>query len=211
MNVHRAISDVAQIRAQLDRTANHRGFRSSATGFSAVIVIAGATIQSNWLAPDIGQTASNVDACLSIWLSVAFISSCVAGAEMIVRGIRSRSQTVWRTHQKLVSNLFPSLIVGSVLTFVIANHAIEQTANASLMGTLPGLWAMTFGLGLFSCRFELPSASRWVAAYFLLGGVACLSFGGSHQEFASWQMVLLFGIGQMLLGWTLYWNVERTD
>jgi hypothetical protein len=207
MNVHRALSDVAQIRAQLDRTTNHRGFRSSATGFSGLIVVAGATLQAN----SIGQTTLDVDACLSIWLSVALISSCIAGAEMIIRGIRSRSQTVWRTHQKLVSNLLPSLIAGSILTFVIANHAIEQTTSASLMGTLPGLWAMIFGLGLFGCRFELPAASRWVAAYFLLGGSVCLSFGGSHHEFVCWQMVLLFGVGQMLLGWTLFWNVEQTD
>ena len=83
MNVQRALSEVAEIRAQLDRTANFRGFRSLATGFSALVVLLGAIVQTAWL----DASSSQIDVYLSIWLGVAFASSALAGGEMIVRGV----------------------------------------------------------------------------------------------------------------------------
>jgi hypothetical protein len=213
MNVHRALSDVAEMRAQLDRAANYRGFRSLATGFSALVVLLGAIVQAAW----VEASAINVDAYLSIWLGVAIASSALAGIEMIVRGILSRNRQVWITHRRLIGNLVPSMIVGSVLTLALANHALAQPTGLGMMWALPGIWAMIFGLGLFTCRHELPRPANWVAMYYLITGMICVLINSqlvganseSFNQLSAWQMVVMFGLGQSFLGLVLYWNVER--
>ena len=216
MNVHRALSDVAEMRAQLDRTASYRGFRSLATGFSSLAVLLGAIIQT------VGANAPmmQIESYLSIWLGVAIASSALAGFEMIVRGCLSNNRRVWITHRRLIGNLMPSLIVGCVLTLALANYAMEHTAavkDSSLIWALPGTWAMIFGLGLFTCRHEMPRMANWVAMYYMVAGMVCLlinsqvgvTFNELFNQRTAWQMVLLFGLGQSFLGLVLYWNVER--
>ena len=100
----------------------------------------------------------------------------------------------------------PSLIVGSVLTFVLANSSNETMAWA-----LPGCWAMIYGLGLFSCRQDLPKLATAVANYFIVGGVLIAFLNFSTQSFAAWQMVVLFGLGQLMLGTVLYRTEELND
>ncbi len=218
MNVQRALSEVAEIRAQLDRTANFRGFRSLATGFSALVVLLGAIVQTAWL----DASSNQIDVYLSIWLGVAFASSALAGGEMIVRGVYSGNRQVWITHRRLIGNLMPSMIVGSALTFALANHASGQSSQSASFGmlwALPGMWAMLFGLGLFTCRHEMPRPANWVAMYYLVAGMCCVLFNSqlsgqssdSFGELSAWQMVVLFGLGQSFLGLVLYWNVERKN
>ena len=204
MNIHRALSEVAEIRAQLDRTASYQGFRSLATGFSALLVIIGGILESTFVA----DPQMQIDPYLAIWLGVAVASSMLAGSEMIIRGIVSRKLQVWVTHRKLVANLLPSLIVGSVLTLVIGEHALESISGG-MIWSLPGVWAMLFGLGVFSCRHDLPRSTGWVAAYYLFAGIICLLINSQTHVVAPWQMVMLFGVGQAALGFVLYWNVER--
>ena len=45
MNIRRALSDVATMRAQLEKIEGYRSFRSLATGLSALVVITGAVVQ----------------------------------------------------------------------------------------------------------------------------------------------------------------------
>ena len=218
MNVQRALSEVAEMRAQLDRTANFRGFRSLATGFSALVVLLGALIQTAWLE----ASSFQINVYLSIWLGVAFASSALAGVEMIARGVFSGNRQVWITHRRLIGNLMPSMIVGSALTLALANHAMGQSIQSpsfAMMWALPGMWAMMFGLGLFTCRHEMPRSANWVAMYYMVAGMVCLFFNSrltgqsseSFSELSAWQMVILFGLGQSFLGLVLYWNVERKN
>ena len=214
MNIHRALSDVAEIRSKLDRVENYRGFRSVATGFSALFVLLGALIHS-WIGP------VGIGSFLTIWLGVAIASSLTAGLEMIVRGILSGNRQVWLTHRKLISSLLPALLVGAVLTGALFNFAmsLSEHSGRELIAMLPGMWAMLFGLGLFSCRAALPGSARKVAAYYLVAGMMCLMFcfqgsdpqSASAFSISSWQMIVLFGLGQSFLGLVLYWNVERED
>jgi hypothetical protein len=204
LNIQRALSELAEIRAQLDRTTSYQGFRSLATGFSALLAIVGGVLESTFVT----DPQTQIDPYLAIWLGVAVASSLLAGSEMIIRGIVSRKLQVWVTHRKLVANLLPSLIVGSVLTLVIAEHALESS-GAGMIWSLPGMWAMVFGLGIFSCRQDLPRATGWVSAYYLFAGIVCLLINSQTHQLAPLQMVLLFGVGQTALGFVLFWNVER--
>jgi len=206
MNIHRALSDIADIRAQLDRTESYRGFRSAAVGISVGLLIVGAWFEKVWVT----DASVAVDQYLTVWFCVAAASSVLAAAEMLIRARISGNELVAKMHWSLARQIAPSLLVGFVLTLLIAAHALEQTdGSTGLMWALPGVWSMIYGLGLFSCHKHLPSQTLGVAAYFVFAGVLILAYNWSTRELAGWQMIATFGVGQACLAIVLFWNLER--
>lgn len=208
VNIHQALSDVADIRAQLNRTEAYRGFRSTAVGISVLVVLAGAIVQNAYAE----EPALQIDSYLKIWFVVAAVNICVAGVEMFVRSRISKNHLVNKMHWSLVTQMAPCCVMGFVLTLLISEHAFEQTSSESgLLWALPGLWSMSYALGLFSCQRQLPEQAKAVAAYMLMAGVLLLVLNWSTRTPAAWQMVASFGVGHLLLAGVLYWNVERRD
>ena len=211
MNIHRALSDIAEIRAQLDRTETYRGFRSLAVGVSVLVLFAGAWAESRW----VGAGAEQIDRYLTIWFCVALLSAVIAGCEMMVRVRISGNQMVAKMHGSLVRHILPSLLVGFVVTLLIGAHAHEVaeggevSVSASLLWALPGLWSMIYSLGLFNCRRDLPASAVWVAVYLLVVGATLLAHNWFTRELNGWQMLVSFGVGQAALGFVLFWNLER--
>lgn len=206
MNIHQALSDVAEIRAQLNRTEAYRGFRSTAVGVSVLVVLVGAMFQCAHASDPTVQ----VDRYLTIWFLVAVVNIGVAGVEMLVRSRISQNQLVNRMHWSLVAQMAPCCLVGFVLTVLISEHAFEQVdSDGGLIWALPGIWSMTYALGLFSCQRQLPDQARSVAVYMLLAGVLLLAFNWTTRTPSAWQMVASFGVGHLMLAWVLYSKVER--
>lgn len=206
MNIHRALSDIAEIRAQLDRTESYRGFRSVAVAVSVGFLCAGAWVERVW----VSDPAQTVDRYLAIWLAVAIASASLAVAEMLIRARISNNAMVAKMHWSLARQIAPAMLVGFVLTLLIAAHSLELADPAiGLMWSLPGIWSMIYGLGLFSCRKQLPPQTLGVAGYFLAAGMLLLAYGWLNRELAGWQMIASFGIGQALLAFVLFWNLER--
>jgi hypothetical protein len=206
MNIHRALSDIAEIRSQLDRTETYRGFRSAAVGISALLVLIGAWVEKIWVA----QPNVEVDRYLGVWFCVAVASAVIAFIEMLVRARISGNKLVAKMHWSLATQIAPSFVVGFVLTLLIAMHALEQSSETTgLMWALPGLWSMVYGLGLFACHRHLPRQAIGVAVYFLGAGVVILAYNWMTRELANWQMVALFGVGQAFLAVVLFWNLEK--
>ncbi len=52
MNLHKALSEISEIKAQLDRTQTSRGFRSAATIVCAMGVVAVAIVLNRWPGAD---------------------------------------------------------------------------------------------------------------------------------------------------------------
>lgn len=206
MNIHRALSDIADIRAQLDRTEEHRGFRSLAVGGSVLFVIAGSIVQQI----AVQDVSTGVVAFLSIWFWVAIASLVAVLLEMFVRGSISRSRLVWKMNGTMLREIGPCLMVGFVVTLLIAMHASEQRVVSSrILWALPGLWAMVYSLGLFSCQRHLPRLSIYVVIYFLVVGAFLLGWNWYTRDAAAWQMLASFGIGQSLLGLVLFRKERR--
>lgn len=206
MNIPRALSDIAEIRAQLDRTETYRGFRSAAVGVSGALVLAGAWIGNYWVTDAVVE----VDRFLTVWVCVAIASAVIAFVEMMIRTKVSQSRMVTKIHWSLLGQIVPSLAVGFVLTLLIAVHALEQpAAEMGMMWSLPGVWSMVYGLGLFACYKHLPGHAVGVALYFVCAGAILLAYSWSTRELAGWQMVVTFGVGQALLALVLFWNLER--
>ena len=67
----------------------------------------------------------------------------------------------------------------------------------------PGLWQITFGLGVFaSCRF-LPRAMLIVGVWYLASGLAALALAQGSLAFTPWTMGIGFGVGQTLVALVL--------
>jgi hydrogenase/urease accessory protein HupE len=114
-------------------------------------------------------------------------------------------------HRSLVFQLAPSLLVGAALTALIfVNETNQPVPEAGLLWALPGVWAMIYGLGLFQCSRNLPRPTAWVAAYFLISGLAVIVGSQLGWPMDHLQMVATFGVGQLLLSAVLFWNLERT-
>ncbi len=204
MNIHQALSGIAQIRQQIDRAESYRGFRSATTVFSGVCAIVSGTllIQTGFcelVFPQADETAL----FLAAWIAIACVSLLAACAEMFVRARRDESGLVWRMHRNVAFQIVPAFAVGVTMTWLLVSH--------NLMHVLPGIWAMVYGLALIASIEHLPTSSRWVAAYFIAGGIVAIAVPPGSIVGLHLQMMVLFGVGQSALGGVLHWNMERAD
>jgi hypothetical protein len=204
MNLNRALSDIAEIRAQLDRTEAYRGFRSMTVGLSAALVIAGGCLQRFWIEHPEQQPLL----FLKIWIGVAFLSAAACTIEMLIRNRISGNPITWKLHRSLISKTMPAILVGSVVTIAAMNAGADQE---TMLRLLPGLWAMIYGLGLWACGASLPRMAHLATLYFLTGGAVAMLAAAKADAMHPSTMVLLFGVGQMLLAAILFWKIERAD
>jgi hypothetical protein len=84
--------------------------------------------------------------------------------------------------------VLPAGITGAVLPFVLLR------VNSDVFWMLPGLWQIVFSLGVFaSCRC-LPRPMLLAGVWFLLSGLACVSFGG-NRALAPVMMSVPYAVG----------------
>ena len=199
MELHEALSQIGEIRAGLARTEIVTPTRSLTVGAVGLLACAGGLVQSIW----IPQPSADLPTYLSLWIGVATLSVAVVAAELIVRGFRTvsaiRRQATWQA----VEQFAPCLVAGACTTVAIARYA---PAGAPL---LPGLWAITFGLGLFAALRQLPAATALVAAWYLISGTVALATAQGDAALSPWAMLGTFGCGQFLLAATFYFGLER--
>lgn len=201
MQLDEALRQISDIRQRMARSEVFRGYRSITVGFSGVAGVSAAILQPQWVAsPQI-----ELGRYLALWLGVAAASLAVVGTEICWRALRA-GPGLARAHTLLaVEQFVPSLIVGGLLTLCISLGAPE----AAWM--LPGLWSLTFGLGVFASYRLLPPQVFWVASYYVLCGCGCLLLGRGENPLSPWQMGISFGGGQLLGAAILYWTLERND
>ena len=201
MELHEALTQIAEIRQQVARTAVFRGYRAVPVAFSGLLAFVTAGIQAWWL-PD---PAQNTPAYLALWVSAAFLSLFASGWEMVRYPRRSSSALESEKTLVAVSQFLPCLAAGGLLMLVLARFAPES------LWLLPGLWALLFGLGIFASWRFLPQAVVWVGVFYLTAGAWCLIWFQGEAAFSPWAMGLPFGVGQLLSAAVLYWTLEHTD
>jgi hypothetical protein len=200
MELHEALTQITEIRAQVARTQVFRGYRAAPVAFSGLLAFAAAGCQSALIV----EPERQFGAYLGLWVSAAVLSALAAGAGMVYRVDRAsawRRQVTWLA----VEQFIPCLVAGGVLTVVVVARAPES------LWMLPGLWQVLFSLGVFaSCRL-LPRATFGVAVFYLFAGAACLARARGADALSPWAMGLPFGCGQLLAAAVLYWTLERGD
>ena len=203
MQLKEALSDIAEIRALLDRNHSYRGFRSIAIGISALFVLIGGYVQLHF------DLRLNPSRYLDIWLFVAMGSLVITAVEMIVRGRISNEMAVWKMHGKVALSLLPSFLVGALVTAALVLESSSSAVDQGNFWLLPGVWALVYSLGLFAVCNLLHRTTRFAAVYFLIAGCVYLVLNWSTRHVEAWHMVAIFGVGQLLLAGILYWKVER--
>jgi hypothetical protein len=200
MNADEALRQIAEIRARMAGSQVFRGYRSTAVAFSGVVASLASLFQHR-LVP---SPADDLAAYLALWLSVAGVSVLAA-----VLGLWSwsRSSGAGLGRERVlhaVELALPSLVVGALLTLIVARSA------PSAVWMLPGLWSLLFSLAVFASRRILSPHVVWVGAHYVASGAACLLLG-QEEVLAPWQMGLCFGGGQLLGASILYWTLEDAD
>ena len=193
MHLDEALDQLSEIHAQVLRSEVFRGYRSGPTAATGIVALVAAAAQSAW----VGTDAQDF---VRFWLFAA--GACIAVCAVDVLGgvwqaeRRARDQTL-----RVVLQFVPAIVVGGLLAL-----ALPRIAGGTAL--LPGLWAMTFGLGVLASRPYLPRAIGWVGLWYLLAGGAQLALAGDAWP-APWGMGLTFGIGQLAAGAVLHVNLAR--
>lgn len=200
MQLHEALTQIAEIRQQVARTEVFRGYRAVPIVFSGLLAFAVAGVQT-FLVPDPGQ---HITAFLVIWIGAAVLSVAAIASEMIWRA--RRSPALEREKLLLAAGQFlPCLLSGALLMMVMLRFAPDS------LWMLPGLWAVLFGLGIFASWRCVPRALIFVGVFYQVAGLASLALAQGEAAFSPWSMAIPFGVGQLLTAAVLYWTLERAD
>jgi hypothetical protein len=187
-DLNKALGDISSIRRQVAHSTEFRGYGPATLASTSLLAIASAAVQALWLqAP-----ANHVPAYLAIWIWTAVLSASLIGMQMYARTRRIHSGMADEMIRMAVEQFLPSAAAGALITFVLV-----RSVPGSLW-MLPGLWQITFSLGVFSsCRF-LPRPVAAVGVWYLVTGLTCLSLG-DNRALSPWAMGIPYGVGQLLV------------
>jgi hypothetical protein len=200
MNIHDALLQISEIRQRMAWSVTFRGYRASTTALTSVIAITAALLQA-WRQPEVGV---NVYEYLSIWFTAAIAGVIIVAIGFVLRrGEYADGHIAGALTVAATECVLPPLLAG-----VLVTYAIVFFQPFAMIGLLPGLWMILFSLGIFASRRLLPRAVFVIAGYYLLCGLICLTLY-PRQAFSPWTMGGVFGIGQMLAAFILYYTLER--
>ncbi|HEV2322423.1 MAG TPA: hypothetical protein VGS10_00600 [Terracidiphilus sp.] len=194
-DLNRALEQIGSIRRQVARSTEFRGYGPATLAATGVFAIAAAGVQARSLP----GAASRIPAYLGIWITTAVLSATLIGVHTYLRARRVHSGMADEMLRIAVEQFLPSAAAGSLITFVLVHDA------PAAMWMLPGLWQVTFSLGVFSsCRF-LPRPMAAAGVWYLLTGLFCLSLA-DVRAFSPWAMGIPYGAGQLLVAGILLFN-----
>jgi hypothetical protein len=200
-DLDKALAEITEIRSQLARGIEFRGYGPLTVAATGMLALAAATVQAMWL-PD---PSASVLSYLVLWIATAAVSVVLIGIEMVARSRRIHRGLADEMIHAATEQFVPAGVAGALLTFVLYQFA-PQT-----LWMLPGLWQIVFSLGFFaSCR-ALPRPLFAIGVWYLAAGLMTLAFAGGAQAFSPWAMALPFGIGQLLMAAILHVSVGAHD
>lgn len=187
-DLNKALGDISSIRRQMARTTEFRGYGSATLVATGLIAVLAAVAQQIWL-PEPG---THIFVYLGIWITTAALSAGIIGTQMVMRAHRVHSGMADEMIRMAVEQFLPSALAGALVTVVLVYRA------PGVVWMLPGLWLVTFSLGVFSsCRF-LPRPMLLAGGWYLAMGLSTLGLGDS-RALAPWTMGLAYGAGQVLV------------
>jgi hypothetical protein len=198
--LHRALAEINAIRNQVARGTQFRGYGPRTVAASGVLALIVAALQARWSAGSGHDATSFVE----IWAAVAAVSAGFSAWETISRSRRVHVGFAREMINSAVEQFLPALAVGMLLTVVLLRCAPQA------LWMLPGLWQISFSLGIFaSCRF-LPRPMFAVGLWYLAAGLVCLVLESGPRELYPWAMGIPFGVGQLLVALTLEHGYEES-
>jgi hypothetical protein len=196
MELPQALAQIAEIRAQAARTDVYRGYRSVPVAASGLMGLAAA-----WLQP--AEFARDPLSFVIYWTAVAACSGFVGVSEIVYNYIVHDEALARSRTRRVVGQLLPGIAGAAIVTGCLVH------LSPAFVSLLPGLWALSFGLGIFASLPYLVRASGWVALYFYVAGALLLWTAGGSDVLSAWAVGGTFGVGQLLTAAVLYWNLEH--
>jgi hypothetical protein len=194
-----ALAEISEIRAQVARGTQFRGYGPASTATSGTLALIVAVAQAVWMK----EGGRDVLPFLAVWVATAAVSVALATFETIVRSQRVHSGFATEMIRSAVEQFLPAAIVGLLLTGVLLLAAPKE------VWMLPGLWELIFSLGVFaSCRF-LPRQMFAVGLWYLVCGLTCLMMASGPRVLSPWEMGIPFGVGQLLVAAVLRYGFEE--
>ncbi|MGO9934604.1 MAG: hypothetical protein ACLPV8_22700 [Steroidobacteraceae bacterium] len=198
-DLRQALAEINAIRTQVARDTQFRGYGPISIAASGVLALAVAAVQSG-----IAKAGRDFFAFFFVWATTALIAIGLTATEMIRRTRRVHTGLANEMIQAAVEQFLPALVVGLLLTAVLAWAAPQE------LWMLPGLWQLLFSMGVFaSCRF-LPRQTFAVGIWYLMTGLTCLALQSGAKTFSPWSMGIPFGVGQLLVAAVLQFGFEKS-
>lgn len=198
--LHRALAEIRQIRVQVARDTQFRGYGPTSVAASGVLALLVAAVQSHWM-----RNETDFRAFAAVWIATASLSLAMVTIQMLFRARRVHCGLATEMVLAAAEQFLPALVVGSLLTAVVLRAAPREA------WMLPGLWQLLFSLGVFaSCRF-LPRLTFAVGIWYLIGGLTTLVVQCQSQALLPWTMGIPFGVGQLLVAAVLQYGDENGD
>ena len=194
----KALGDITSIRRQVARTTEFRGYGAATLATTGIFAVVAAGVQA-FLLPD---PASHISNYLRIWITTAILSAVLIGMQTLTRAKRIHSGLADEMILMAVEQFLPSVGAGALISVVLVRFVPAS------VWMLPGLWQITFSLGVFaSCKF-LPKPMTAAGCWYLLTGLTCLGLGDA-RALSPWTMGIAYGIGQLIVGGVLLWGSKE--
>jgi hypothetical protein len=138
------------------------------TAVAAAIVASRQTVPWNWIAT---------------WLAEAGIAAGISVASMAIKSHAANAPLLTGPIRKLILSFSPAMMVGAVLTVVLAQRGLHTL--------LPGIWMLLYGAAVVSAGvYSVRSLPVMGAAFMSLGTVALVA----PASWATGLMVAGFGV-----------------
>jgi hypothetical protein len=197
-DLNQALAEIKQIRNQVARDTQFRGYGPASIAASGVLALLVAAGQAHWR-----RNGTDFTAFAAVWVATALASIAMVAVQTTVRARRVHSGLAVEMVQSAVEQFLPALMVGVLLTAVVMWAAPKE------VWMLPGIWQLLFSLGVFaSCRF-LPRQTFAVGVWYLVCGLATLVLQSGSQALLPWTMGIPFGIGQLLVAAIMQYGFEN--
>lgn len=198
-DLSQALAEISEIRAQVARGTQFRGYGPASIAVSGVLALIVASAQFFWVKESAGDIWF-----LGVWVSTAAVCVALTAFETAIRARRVHSGFANEMIRSAVEQFLPAMVVGLLLTGVLLLTAPKA------VWMLPGLWQLIFSLGVFaSCRF-LPRQMFGVGIWYLVAGLTCLMIGSGPRQLSPWEMGIPFGVGQLLVAAVLRYGFEES-
>lgn len=181
MSVRHALEQLDEIHDQLARSEVCRGFRVPAVSLVGMIGVVAAFAQPH--------AAVAVGGFVPYWVAVAGLGGAVGSAAGFRAYLADEDEFARRRTRRVLIQFLPCVLVGGVVPAVVGRLGPEFVA------CLPGLWAMTFGLGVVATSPFLPPNLALVGWGYVLAGAALLLAATPGETPAGWCVGGVFGAG----------------
>ena len=183
--VERALSQIADIRAQITASSRFRGFAPEAMAFNAVLTFGVALSQTLW--PQV--LASDPVRYVAVWGVTLGLATVISATEAISRSRHLHGRLAEHMLGATLRLLLPFAAAGIVLAAAICMFA------PSSAWMLPGLWQILVGLAGYAVAASLPPAIRWASSWYFVCGAIVFGLGARSGAASPWMMGLPLSAG----------------